>query len=810
MFKYFIKTTLRNLVKDKYYSAINILGLAVGLTVTILILLFIYDELTYDRHHELHERVYRLESDFVLDNKYHKFAATQIPLGPTLMDEYPEIVNYARCAPVGTLYFRDEDREFQEDSIWYADSTIFDLFTYPFVYGDKSTALTRPNTIVITESFARKRFGEGNPVGRILTDINNNAFEVTGVIGNLPSNSHLKFNGLISAATLAERIGVERFNDRSAGSFWNIGIYSYVLLAENSDFQSVLDKFPEFYDKYMREIGEAIKGSFSLMGTPLANIHLNPMNLEYDLPKGNRSYVYIFIFAALFILIIASINYMSMATARSSRRSKEVGMRKVVGSTRRMLIRQFLGESVFIAILSFLIAMVLVHLLLPLFNDLTGKSLSLGILEMKEIYLAGLGIALLVGLLSGIYPAFYLSSFNPVLVLKGLFAGGRGGESFRKVLVLVQFTISVIMVIGTMVISGQLKFMKNTDLGFNKDNVIVMTARDTTLRKSYPSFREELLSHPDIIGMSQSTSNPGRNVGIIVQRIEGENGEMIDKGVNLYGVDYDYTDMMGIEILQGRGYDRNMGTDISKAFIINEAAAREFGWGEDAIGKRWHFGIQLDGPPNRDGEVVGVFKDFHFASLHNKIEPIVLILQDNPRNMPLFNIRTSGNNTEAVLEFIDRKRSEFGDHYPFDYDFLTDNLDEYYREEIVIGKIFRYFTLLTIFIAALGLLGLSAFMAQQRTQEIGIRKVMGSSANGVVLLFMKEFSKWIIIANLIAWPVAWYGMHRWLQDFQYRIDITVWLFAIALLLSLGVALLTVAWQSVRAARINPAESLKYE
>jgi putative ABC transport system permease protein len=810
MFRNFIKTTLRSLVKDKYYSAINILGLAAGLTVTILIILYIYDEVTYDKHHKLHERIYRLESDFVLDNKFHKFAATQVPLAPTLMDEYPEIVNYARFQPVGTLHFKDGDREFQDDSLMFADSTVFDLFTYPFVLGNAEKALTRPNTIVVTEAFANKHLGKENPIGQTLSDINNNIYEVTGVISDLPQNSHLKFSGLISAATIGERMGADRFNDRSSGSFWNIGIFSYVLLGEKSDFQSVIDKFPEFYDKYMKEIGDMIKGSFSLMGTPMADVHLNPMDLEYDLPKGNRSYVYIFMFAAGFILLIASINYMNMATARSARRSREVGMRKVSGSSRGMLIRHFLGESVVIAVLSFLISIVLVMLLLPLFNDLSGKSLSLEISEMPEIYLMGLGISLVVGLLSGLYPAFYLSGFNPVIVLKGLVSGGKGGQSFRKVLVLVQFTISVILIIVTMIVSGQLKFMKTTDLGFNKDNVIVMTVRDTTLRKSFDSFRDELLTHSEITNASQSQTNPGTNVGIQVQRIEGEGGELIDKGINLYGVGYDYTDMMGIEIIQGRGYDRDMGTDVDKAFIINETAAREFGWGEEAIGKRWQFGLQLDGTANRDGEVVGVFKDFHYTSLHNKIEPLVLILQDNNRRLPIFNIRTTGKNTEAVLEFIDEKRTEFGDRYPFEYDFLSDNLDDYYQEEIVIGRIFRYFTILTILIAALGLLGLSAFMAQQRTREIGIRKVMGSSVDGVVLLFMKQFSIWIIIANLIGWPVAWYGMNKWLQDFQYRVDVTIWIFAVALVLSLVVALLTVSWQSIRVGRINPAESLKHE
>jgi putative ABC transport system permease protein len=806
----FLKTTLRSLVKDRYYSAINILGLAAGLTVTILIILFIYDELTYDKHHQLHDRVYRLESDFTLDNKNHKFAATQLPLGPTLKDEYPEIIESVRCAPVGTLYFVDEDREFQEDSIWFADSTFFLLFTHPFIHGNSDIALSRPNTMVITESFAHKHFGNTNPIGKNLTDIDNNIYEITGVIRNLPGNSHMKFNGLISTETLAERIGFERFNDRSAGSFWNIGIFSYVLLAENSNIQDVLDKFPGFYDKYMKEIGDQIKGGFELMATPLADIHLNPMSLEYDQPKGNRSYVYIFIFAALFILVIASINYMNMATARSTRRSREVGMRKVSGSSRGMLIRQFLGESVFITLISFILSLILVKLLLPAFNDLSGKSLSFGILAMKEVVLSSLLIALIVGVVSGFYPAFYLSRFNPVSVLKGIVEGGTGGGSFRKALVLVQFAISVIMIIGTLIVSGQLKFMKTTDLGFDKDDLMVMTVRDTTLRRSFESFREEIMSHPEILGAAQSSSNPGSNVGITVQRIEGENGALIDKAVNRYGVDYHYTDLMGIEILHGRSYDKSMGTDIEKAFIINEVAANEFGWGEDALGKRWQLGIQLDGPPQRDGEIIGVFRDFHYASLHNKIEPIVLVLQDNPLVMPLFNIRTTGNNTEEVIAFIDEKRKEFGDHYPFDYQFLTENLDEYYREEAVIGQIFRYFTILTIFIASLGLLGLSAFMAQRRTREVGIRKVMGSSVNGIVYLFIREFSKWVIISNLIAWPLAWYGMDKWLQNFQYRIDITVWIFALAFGLSLAVALITVSWQSFRAAIINPAVSLRYE
>jgi putative ABC transport system permease protein len=812
MFKNYLITILRNLVRDKYYSAINILGLAVGLTVTILIILYIYDEVTYDRHHLLHERIYRLESDFTIDNKNDRFAITQVPLGPTLKDEYPEIEEFTRCVNVGTIYFRYEDKEFSEDSIFFADSTFFRIFTHRFLYGDPEHALNRPNTIVVTSSFANRYFGNENPLGQTIRTIDGYVYEISGVIENLPDNLHLKFNGLISAATIAERIGVERFNDRSSGSFWNVNVYTYVLVKEGSNMQGVIDKFPQFYDKYMKEIGDQIKASFNLMATPLTEVHLMPRDapLGYDLPAGNKSYIYIFSFAALLILIIASINYMNMSTARSMRRSKEVGMRKVTGANRSLLIRQFLGESVLITVFSFIISILLVYLLLPAFNNLTGKGLHFSLTSTPELIGASLIIAIVVGLLSGTYPAFFLSSFNPVMVLKGTaeVVGGKG--TFRKVLVVLQFTISVFMIIGTLAISGQLRYMRNTDLGFDKDNLIVMTVRDTTLSKSFDSFREELMKNPDITGTALSTSNPGQQMGIQVMRMEADSGELTDKAFNNYFVDYDYIDLLGIKMKLGRNYSREMGTDVTRGFIINEAAARDLGWGDDALGKRFQFGINLDGTAARDGEIIGVVNDFHYRSLHNKIDPLVLLLQDNIRFLPFINIRTTGQNTDKVVEYINQKRQEFGDQYPFDYKFMTENLDEYYKSEIMIGRIFRYFTILTIFIAALGLLGLSAFMAQQKTREIGIRKVMGSTDLNVVYRFVREFTIWVIVANIIAWPIAFYAIKRWLQDFQFRIDISVWLFLFALLLSWTIAILTTAWQSVRASTSNPVESLKYE
>jgi len=811
MFRNFLKTTLRSLIRDKYYSLINIAGLAIGLAVAILILLFIYDELTYDRCHDLNKRIYRLESDFTIDNKNHRLAVTQIPLGPTLKDEYPEIEEYARCLPVGTIYLKYGDRDFQEDSLLFADSTFFRLFTHHFIYGDPNTALVKPNTIVVTKSFAERYFSDKNPVGESVTTIDNQIFQITGVIEDLPGNVHLKFNGLISSATIAEQIGADRFNDRSAMSFWNVNVYSYVLVKENSNISSVLDKFPAFYDKYMREVGDQLKGSgFNLMVTPLAEVHLSPVKLDYDLPKGNRSTVYIFIIAALFILLIACINYMNMATARSARRAKEVGLRKVTGAQKHMLISQFLGESVIITIFSLLLSAILVRLLLPLFNDLSAKHLSYGIVSTTSLFCGSFLVAVFVGLLSGSYPAFYLSSFNSVTVLKGTIEKTGGKAFLRKALVLVQFTISVIMIIGTMTISKQLRFMKTTDLGFNRDNIIVMIVRDSTLRKSYESFKAELLTNPDIVAAALSTSDPGQLMSLQATRMEGDSGTMVEKAINNYYIDYDYLDMMGIKIIEGRNYEKERGTDADKAFIVNETAVREYGWAGAPLGKRFQWNINLDGTANQDGAVIGVFKDFHFGSLHNKIAPLVLLLSSDYSFMPFLNIRITGKNQQAVLDFIDRKRKEFGDQFPFEYSFLNDNLDKYYQEETITGKIFRYFTVLTIFIASLGLLGLSAFMAQQRTKEIGIRKVMGSSVNKIILLFLKEYTIWVMIANIIGMVVAWFGINKWLQDFQYHIDITAWLFLSGLIISLLVAWITITWQSVRAALSNPAVSLRYE
>ncbi|MBN1158758.1 MAG: ABC transporter permease [Bacteroidales bacterium] len=819
MLRNYFTTAWRNIVTDKFYSVINIVGLAIGLTAAVFILLYVIDELTYDRSHAKHERIYRLESQFLINNKEDLFSVTQIPLAPTLKDEYPEIEEFVRLAPVGTMFLKYDDREFQEDSLMLADSTIFEVFTHPFVAGGPEKALNRPYTLVMTETMAGKYFGDENPVGKTLTTIEGNLYEVTGVIEDLPGNVHLKFDGLVSAATAIEQVGVDRFNDRSAVSFWNVGIFSYILLKENADIGGIHEKFPEFYDKYMKSLGDQINSSFTLMTKPLTRVHHYSADLGYDQAGGNIKYVYVFSVVAFLILIIASINYMNLATARSAKRSRESGMRKIVGANRNLLIGQFLTESLVITAIALVVALLLIKLLLPYFNMLANKSLSFSIFGSPLLMAGIIGIAAVVGFLSGSYPAFYLSSFNPVRVIKGETELHGGNGMLRKILVVFQFGVSVAMIIGTLIITSQFRYMRNSDPGFDKDNVLIMEMRDTTFIRSLEPFKQELMKNPDILGVAYSNGNPGNDISIQVMRVEGDDGSMQDRAINNYFIGYDYIDLMGIEVLEGRTYERNMASDVDKAFIINETAAKQFGWVDSlsmtqgnyasAIGKRFHYGINLDGTALRDGEIIGVVKDFHYASMHNKIDPLVLLLNDDESQFILANIKISHKNRQNTIEYIDRVRKQFNDKYPFQYSFLDENMADYYRSEERIGMLAHSFTILTIIIAALGLLGLSSFLTQARTREVGIRKVLGASAENIMIMFAMEFSIWVIVANIIAAPAAFYFVNKWLQSFPYKTDIHIWIFFLGLIISLIIALLTVSLRVFQSASTNPAEAVRY-
>ncbi len=810
LIKHYLTTLVKAFKRDLFYSFINLFGLAIGLASAFLIYLYIHDELDYDKNYKDYERIYRLEANFNIKGKEDKFAITQFPLAPTLMDEYPEIESYTRLFPADALFFERNQEFFQEDSVYYADSTLFDVFSLVFIKGDPEKALVEPNTIVISSSLAKRYFGKTDVLEETIKTNDNQLYTIKGVFRDLPWNNHLRYNGLISSATIAQRIGLERFNDRSAGSFWNINVYSFVKLKPNTEFQTIFDKFPSFYDKYMKELGDQISGGFTLMATPVSEIHYDSTNLQYDQPTGNKSYLYILGFVGIFILVIASINYMNLSTARSARRAKEVGMRKVSGAHKSLLINQFLGESVLLSLAAMIIAALLIILVMPLFNEFSSKQFTLLNLLSPSISLFLVGITIFVGLLSGLYPAFYLSSFDPVKILKGVAVNDKAGAAFRRFLVVMQFAISVFMITGSLVVTGQLNFMRHKDLGFNKNDVVIVSMRDSTLRNNLEAFKQELKKSPLILGTGASTSYPGQNVSKNVMRVEGQGGAMEEQVLNNFFIDYDYLEMMEFRLDTGRLYSKEMGTDADKAFVINEKAVSEFNWHEKPLGKRLQNRLNLDGTAGMDGEIIGVLKDFNYNSLHNPIEPMVLLLTTNSDFFGNLSIRIKPGSEELALEWIKKTREMFNPYFPFEYKFLNETISEYYKEEYAISKIFKVFTLLTLFVAALGLLGLSSFITQQKTREIGLRKVLGSSSGQVVRMFLIDFGRWVIIANLIAFPFAWYFMDKWLQGFYYKISIGAGFFIIAFLVSMFTAMITVSWQSYKASRLNPAESLKYE
>jgi putative ABC transport system permease protein len=586
--------------------------------------------------------------------------------------------------------------------------------------------------------------------------------------------------------------------------------------------ESILEKSPLFYEKYMKAVGDQINAGFIPKATPLADIHLNS-NLKGDEPTGNKAYVLIFTIVALFILVIAGINYMNMATARSTKRAKEVGLRKVIGAVRSQLMRQFLSESLILALIAFLISLLAVSLILPSFNELAGKNLVFGI-ETSGIILWTLLISIGVGLLSGSYPSFYLSAFAPIKVLKGKINTGKSKGSLRKILVVFQFIISISMIVGTLVVTKQLNYMRSKDLGFAKDNILVTTIQaDTNLLKKMPTFREELLQNPNVKDLSTSNGYPGNIGGIIVMKVEQDTklgtsdstasssggSQMVEESLNFTMIDYDFLNLYEIKFKDGRNFSREMGTDLQEGVIINEACAKELGWTDNPLGKKIGFGLQLDGTFTRSTKVIGVVKDFNYRSLHNAVEPLALFLTDRPLNAVSIKIGTE--NRQQTIQFIEDKWNKFGAIHPFDYNFLKDTMDDMYQAEEKIGKVFTIAALLSVFIALLGLLGLSSFIAEQRTKEIGIRKVVGATLESILAFLFKEFVILILIAFVIASPIAWYLLNNWLDsNFVYATNIGLLTFLLAGFIAFVIGILTISFHIYRAASSNPVDALKYE
>ena len=796
MFGNYLKTALRNLARRKLFSFINIAGLALGMAVSFLILLFVWNEVTYDRFHKNAPSIFRLATKVEMQDRRLDVPGVPAPLGPALVGRFPEVVRAMRLRRQGGGIFSFNDRLFEESAFIYVDPDIFNVFTIRVVSGDPKTMLTVPFSLVLTEETAKKWYGAENPVGKIVKLNNRDSYTISGVVRKMPENSHIKFSVLASLSTF-EKI-------RSDLNEWmSFNYMTYIQLAGKPDVVTAAKKYYDLLMANMPDQFKSLGAKISIFLQPLRSIHLNS-HLEGELePPGNPAFIRVLVTIALFILLIACINFMNLSTAHSARRAKEVGLRKILGAERKKLIAQFLGESLLLSLISLVLALGLIVLLLPVFNRLLVRSLSLNGLPGGGLLLGLGGIALFVGLAAGAYPALFLSSFGPLEALKSRFKAGRAHGFLRSGLVTMQYIISIALIFSTLVIHSQLGFVKNFDLGFNKDRVIEIGLRGGIAR-GLEAFKNELLGLPGVAKAGWSSGLNNTNETIF--SFEGAGTEK--PVLPIMDVGPGFMDVLEIKLAAGRNFSPDNPSD-KKALIINETLARQIGW-KDPLGKIVKM-TDVDEKKNFvevPYTVIGVIRDFHFASLHEKVRGQLLRMSDDNISALYVKVRPQGlPDTLKSIEGIWRKMEPA---YPFRYSFLDDAFDKLYRTEIRMGQIFIGLTLIAIFVASLGLLGLASFNVEQRTKEIGIRKVLGASIPRVVLLLSKEFSKWVLLANVIAWPIAYLAMSRWLRAFAYRIEIGPWMFLASGAVALAIALLTISAKTVRAAASNPVYSLRYE
>ncbi len=802
LFWSYLKIALRKIQRQKGYSFVNIAGLALGMACCLLIVFYIRHELSFDRFHQDADHIYRITADAVLGGNPINAPRSPSPLAQYLVTNYPEVHSAVRIIRWPSLPVRFADKEFVQSKIAFADPALFDVFTFALVRGDAKTALGRPYTVVLTERTAGMYFGTDNPVGKFLKFDDQYDYEVTGVIKDVPQNSHIQFDLLCS---------LETYFSRNPGLrdqwFGNFIYYTYVRLIRPEARQLLEAKLPDLVEEKMGNALNALKANFRFNLQPLTEIHLrSKLQWEYG-PNGDIRYVYIFTAIAVVILAIACINFMNLATARSARRAREVGLRKVVGARRGDLIGQFLGESTSTSLLALLVAWAFVVLALPLFKSLSGIELTIGVGELAWLIPVFFGLVLFVGFAAGSYPAFYLSSFQPVKVLKAGLHAGSGNARFRRFLVVSQFVLSVAMIIGTQTIADQIRYMKNKDLGFQKDQVLAISSARGKTPPAPDLVKTRLKEVPGVVDVAATVFVPGQDqsdqsIDIVVP--EGYTGS-----TNLlfrrFNADADFVRTMGMKIARGRDFSKDIASDAKNAVLLNEEAVRKTGWA-DPIGKT--IKILVNNNQYETKTVVGVVKDFHFSSLRETIEPICLT--NELRSSSFFVVKLRTDNIGRLLDEIKKAWRTVSSGSWIDYFFVDENFDALYRSEERLNKIFSSFSVLAIAIACLGLFGLASFLAEQRKKEIGIRKVLGASVGAVVGFLSRGFLKLVGLAVLIAWPIAYFAMNIWLRGFAYRTSLSPWTFLGSGSAALAIAFLTVSYQAIRAASANPVDSLKYE
>jgi len=791
MIKNYFKIAFRNLWRHRTFSFINIMGLTVGLTAFFLIFMYVKFELSYDTFNSKADRIYRVVADLKTPSETLHTSGPAWAVGPNVKDEFPEVESFVRVSG-GSLLVRKGDIKFQEDEMQFADSAFFHVFDFKLLKGNPDKALVEPNSIVFTETAAKKYFGKTDPVGQtLLLTGDATPSKVTGIMEDMPENSQIKADMLVSMST--------RTLKRSLDSQWgNYGNRTYLLLKPQTNANALVAKLPAFLEKRNGDEMKKIQMFPTLLFMPLRDVYLH--STRDGSKTGNSNNVYIFSIIAMFILVIACINFVNLTTARSSERAKEVGIRKVVGAGKAQLARQFIGESILICMIAFILSVIASALLLPAFNQLSGKIISVNIFVHPGYLLILFLIAVAIGILAGIYPALVLSSFQPVKVLKGRFATGTKGTLLRKGLVVAQFTISIALIIGTIVVYSQMKYMRNQDLGFNKEQKLIV---DTHGDPAKNTLKQTISSLPNVLSVSLAGSVPGGGNPGAYSQVENKKGDLQIANLDLYFMDFDYIPQYKIKMVAGRAFSKEMGTDTTEAMILNETAAKLFGYNspKDIIGRKFD-------QWGRKGTIIGVTEDFHFRSLQEAIKPLSMRIE--PDGCDLISVNINAANVPATIASIENKWKALIPNRPFSYFFLDEFFDKQYRSEIRFGKLFLNFALLAIFISCLGLLGLASYSTMQRTKEIGIRKVMGASVGGIVNLLSKDFLILVLISFVIAAPVAWYGMHNWLKDFAYRIPLNWWVFVLAGVLAVVIALGTISFQAVRAALANPVKSLRTE
>ena len=789
MLKNLFKTAIRHIAKNPGYSVINLLGLILGISSALFLVIYVSDEISYDRYHKNADRIYRVSSKLTEPDDQFTWIVAQIPFGPQVIRDYPEVQSFVRFIPMSRALYKYEDKEYVEERFYYADSTLFDIFTCKVLSGDAKSAVRDPGKIVLTRTAASRYFGKTDPVGKTLTE-GTNSYEVTGVIEDVPYNSHFRFDAVSARNNLPKQLG----------SWGNFGVFTYLLLPENIDVKAFQTKMQGMYDAHMKSIFGPINIQCEYILEPITRIHLYSTNSSEPEPTGSITYVYIFGIVAIFLLLIAAMNYMNLSTARSTRRAREVGLRKVVGSRRVPLILQFLSESVILTLLSLIISVILLIVLLPKFNLLAGKSFSTSILYSPVVLISFVAIVLVAGIFGGSYPAFFLSRFSPVTVLKGEITGGSAGSLFRKILVIIQFTVSVIMIICTLTVFRQLNHLKKMDRGFDQENVVMLQLNGNMARK-YQVLKDALLKNEDIRYVTSTNSPMGEGSGKLVFNVETDQG-MSQRGINFAVVDHDFIETLGIKMVSGREFQEDMPSDTLNGVVVNETFVKRMGW-KEPIGKR----IEAGDERTLRARVIGVMADYHQTGMYNGIESLLLAYR--ARNGIIY-LKLDGRNMTQTLSFIESAWKEVFPDQPYSYTFLSERFNRQFEADEKRGLIFTMFTILAILIACLGLFGLASYMVEQRTKEVGIRKVFGADEGVIIGLISKDFLMLVVISIIIATPVAFFLMRNWLKNYVYRTDISAGLLVGAALITIVITFITVSYKSYQAAVMNPANSLKTE